>query len=104
MTLTACDSYKCLGEARCETEAWAGLGTMSRGDPMERQHEEAGAWRGGGGLGQGTVGTRTPGCGARLDAVSCRVALWILGHGVGITEELSLVRVFWTERWRGERD
>ena len=55
MALTACDSYKCLGEACCAAEAWAGLGTMSRGDPMERQHEEAWglAWGGGAWAGDG---------------------------------------------------
>lgn len=31
---------------------------------------------------------------AGLEAVSCKVPLWILGHGVGITKALPLEGVF----------
>lgn len=40
------------------------------------------------------VGAQIPGRGAGLDAVSCLVPLWILGHGAVITKALSLVRAF----------
>lgn len=66
---------------------WAGPGRMSREDtvgpkPSTRR------------LRQGEVGTQISGRGAGLDAVSCKMPIRILGHGIGVTEALSVVRKF----------
>lgn len=89
-----CDFHKCLGEAARGAETWAGLGRVGRGDTSGMKTEEA--W----GLvhegsGRGKVGPQIPCRGAGLNAVSYKVPVRILGHGVGITKApLSLVRMF----------
>lgn len=88
-----CDFHKCFGEAARVAETWAGLGRMGRGDTAGMKTEAArdlvrrDSGRGRWGL--------IPGRGAGLHAVSCKVPVRILGHGVGITKApLSLVRMF----------
>lgn len=78
---------------------------MSRGDTVGMKPEEAqGLAHGGSGRGRWGL---IPGRGARLDVVSYKVPVRILGHGIGITKApLSLVRMFQTEeRWlKRDRD
>lgn len=63
---------------------------MSREDPGGPKPEEAqGLVRGGSGKGRGKVGTQVP--------------VRILGHSVGVTKALSLVRMFQTEERERER-
>lgn len=66
---------------------WAGPGRMSREDTVG---PKPGTRR----LRQGKVGTQIPGRGAGLDAVSCKVPIRILGHGIGVTAALSVVSKF----------
>ena len=72
---------------------------LSGGDTVGMKPEEAqGLAHGGSGRGRWVL---IPGRGARLDVVSYKVPVRILGHGIGITKApLSLVRMFQTEeRW-----
>lgn len=66
---------------------WAEPGRMSRGDSRKGARGGMRAQRGEGGA--SNTWQR-----AGLEAVSCKVPPWILGHGVGITKALPLEGVF----------